>query len=400
MRLDSRRTWLRRAAIVAAVALTFGSLGATGAEAHGGKHPKPTPKPVQVRMISFNDLHGNLEPPTGSSGRVVQADGTTVDAGGAAYLATHVKQLRSEVKNSVVVSTGDSVGASPLASALFHDEPTIEVLNELDVRAMALGNHELDEGYDELLRLQRGGCHPVDGCQFRSSFGGADFPVLAANVYLKRSGLPALLPFKIVRSGGMPVAIIGATLKDLPDVVVADGIKKLTFGDEVSAINRTSRALDRLGVESQVVLVHQGDSPAAGTGPNACGVTSGPGLTIAKKVSASVDAVFLAHSHQQYNCVVDDPKGNPRPVIQGLSFGRLLSVVDLQIDPRTRDVLRDKTVAHNEIATRTVTPDPAVQAIVDEAKAKVAPLANRQIGTITADLVRAAGASGESPWAT
>ena len=397
MRLDSRRTWLRRAAVVAAVALTFGSLGATGAEAHRGKHPKPTPTPVQVRMISFNDLHGNLEPPTGSSGRVVQADGTTVDAGGAAYLATHVKQLRSEVKNSVVVSTGDSIGASPLASALFHDEPTIEVLNAMGVRAMALGNHELDEGYDELLRLQRGGCHPVDGCQFRSTFEGADFPVLGANVYLKRSGLPALLPFRIVRSGGMPVAIIGATLKDLPDVVVADGIKKLRFGDEVSAINRTSRVLDRLGVKSQVVLVHQGDSPAAGTGPNACGVTGGPGLTIAKNVSASVDAVFLAHSHQQYNCVVDDPKGNPRPVIQGLSFGRLLSVVDLQIDPRTRDVLRDKTVAHNEIATRTVTPDPAVQAIVDEAKAKSAPLANRQIGTITADLVRAAGASGESP---
>ena len=397
MRADSRRTWLRRAAVMAVVALTFGSLGATGAEAHGGKHPKPTPKSVQVRVISFNDLHGNLEPPTGSSGRVVQADGTTVDAGGAVYLATHVKQLRAEVKNSLVVSTGDSIGASPLVSALFHDEPTVEVLNALGVRAMALGNHELDEGYDELLRLQRGGCHPVDGCQFRDTFEGTDFPVLGANVYLKRSGLPALLPFKIVRSGGVPVAIIGATLKDLPDVVVADGIKKLTFGDEVSAINRTSRALDRLGVKSQVVLVHQGDSPPATNGPNDCGVSSGPAYTIAKNVSASIDAVFLAHSHQQYNCVVNDPKGNPRPVIQGLSFGRLLSVVDLQIDRRTQDVIRSKTVAHNEIVTRTVTPDPTVQAIVDDAKVKSAPLANRPIGTITADLVRVGGASGETP---
>ena len=194
MRVDSRRTWWRRAAVVAATTLALGSLTATGAEAHGGRHPKPTPKPVQVRVISFNDLHGNLEPPSGSSGRVVQADGTTVDAGGAAYLATHVKQLRSQVKNSVVVSTGDSIGASPLASALFHDEPTVEVLNQLGVTAMALGNHELDEGYTELLRLQRGGCHPVDGCQFRDTFRGSDFPVLGANVYLKKSGLPALLP--------------------------------------------------------------------------------------------------------------------------------------------------------------------------------------------------------------
>ena len=114
-------------------------------------------------------------------------------------------------------------------------------------------------------------------------------------------------------------------------------------------------------------------------------------------MSASVDAVFLAHSHQQYNCVVDDPKGNPRPVIQGLSFGRLLSVVDLQIDPRSKDVIRSKTVAENEIVTRTVTPDARrSQAIVDEARTKSAPLANRQIGTITADLLRAAAPSGES----
>ena len=396
MGLDSRRTWWRRAALVAATALALGSLSATGAEAHGGKHPKPSPASVQVRVISFNDLHGNLEPPSGSSGRVVLADGTTVDAGGAAYLATHVKRLEAEVKNSVVVSTGDSIGASPLASALFHDEPTVEVLNALGVKAMALGNHELDEGYEELLRLQRGGCHPVDGCQFRDTFEGTDFPVLGANVYLKRSGRPALLPFRIVRSGGMPVAIIGATLKDLPDVVVADGIKDLRFGDEVSAINRTAKVLDRLGVKSQVVLVHQGDSPLAGNPPNGCGVTSGPGFTIAKNVSASVDAVFLAHSHQQYNCVVNDPAGKPRPVIQGLSFGRLLSVVDLQIDRRTKDVIRSKTIAENEVVTRTVTPDPAVQAIVDEAKAKAAPLANRQIGTITADLLRAQAPSGES----
>lgn len=403
MSLGTKRSWVRRAAVVAAATLALGSLSATGAEAHGGHHPgkppKPPTKPVPVRLISVNDLHGNLQPPTGSSGRI-SLDGSstnTVDAGGAAYLATHVKSLRAEAKNSVVLATGDSVGASPLISALFHDEPTVDVLNAIGVQASALGNHELDEGYDELLRLQRGGCHPVDGCQFDEKFTGMDFPVLGANVYLKRSGLPALQPFRIVRSGGQYIGVIGATLEDLPSVVVADGIKRLRFGDEVSAINRTSKLLDRLGVKSQVVLVHQGDTPTANSGPNGCNVSSGPGYDIAKGVSANVDAIFEAHSHQQYNCVVDDPKGNPRPVIQGASFGRLLSVVDLQIDPRSRDVIRSKTVAHNEIVTRDVTPDPTVQAIIDKAVTKSAPLANRQIGTITGDLVRAAGPSGESP---
>lgn len=367
------------------------------AEAHGGKPGKPGAKPVSVRVMSFNDLHGNLEPPSGSSGRVPLADGTTVDAGGAAYLATHVRTLETQVKNSVLLSTGDSIGGTPLISALFHDEPTVDVMNAMGVRASALGNHELDEGYDELKRLQRGGCHPIDGCDYEDSFDGMDFPVLAANVYLKKSGRNALKPYKIIRSGGQSIGVIGATLEDLPDVVIADGIKKLRFGDEVSAINRTSKLLERRGVKSQVVLVHQGDTPTANTGPNGCNVASGPGHDIAKEVSANVDAVFLAHSHQQYNCSVKDPKGNPRPVIQGLSFGRLLSVVDLQINPRTRDVIRDKTVARNEVVTRTVTPDPTVQSMIDVAKAKSAPLANRPIGTITADLLRAAPtATGES----
>lgn len=398
----SRRVWVRGAAVAAAAVLALGAVSVPAADAHGGSHPgkpgKPSTKPVSVRLISINDLHGNLEPPSGSSGRVTQADGTTVDAGGAAYLATHVKTLQSQVKNSVLLSGGDSVGATPLISALFHDEPTVAVLNEIGIQASALGNHELDEGYQELLRLQRGGCHPIDGCVFTPRYDGMDFPVLASNVYFKRSGLPALQPFKVIRSGGQSIGVIGATLEDLPDVVVADGIKNLRFGDEVSAINRTSRLLQRLGVKTQVVTIHQGSTPVANTGPNGCNINGGPGLELAKNVSANVDVIFQAHSHQQYNCQIADPAGNLRPVIQGASFGRLLSVVDLKINPRSHDVIRSKTVARNEIVTRTVTPDPSVQAIIDDAKTKSAPLANRQVGRITADMPRSATArSGEIP---
>ncbi|RAS58869.1 5'-nucleotidase [Lentzea atacamensis] len=354
---------------------------------------------VDVRLIGINDLHGNIEPPSGSSGRVVLADGTTVDAGGAAYNATHIKNLQAEVKNSVIVGQGDLIGASPIVSALFHDEPTIEVLNKVGMDATAAGNHEFDEGYKELLRMQRGGCHPTDGCQFRDTYPGAKFPILGANVTKAKTGLPALPPFWVEIRDGMPIGFIGMPLKDVPILVDPNGIKELEFGDEVKAANKYANFLDAIGVKSIVLLVHQGDQVTSpGGGPNACNVApQNPGSYIATNVSPKIDAVFSGHSHQHYNCVVKDPAGNPRPFIEGLAFGRELSVVDLKIDRRTRDVIRGETKAENKIVTRTVTPDPEIQALIDVAKTKVRPIANRPVGTIAADILRAQVPSGESP---
>ncbi|GAA3620807.1 bifunctional metallophosphatase/5'-nucleotidase [Lentzea roselyniae] len=354
---------------------------------------------VDVRLIGINDLHGNIEPPSGSSGRVVLADGTTVDAGGAAYNATHIKNLQAEVKNSVIVGQGDLIGASPIVSALFHDEPTIEVLNKVGMDATAAGNHEFDEGYKELLRMQRGGCHPTDGCQFRDTYPGAKFPILGANVTKAKTGLPALPPFWVEIRDGMPIGFIGMPLKDVPILVDPNGIKELEFGDEVKAANKYANFLDAIGVKSIVLLVHQGDQVTSpGGGPNACNVApQNPGSYIATNVSPKIDAVFSGHSHQHYNCVVKDPAGNPRPFIEGLAFGRELSVVDLKIDRRTRDVIRGETKAENKIVTRTVTPDPEIQTLIDVAKTKVRPIANRPVGTIAADILRAQVPSGESP---
>lgn len=396
--LRPRRALAAGVAALTCAALALGSSPALAGPSKPSKPGKPQADPVPVRIIGFNDLHGNLEPPTGSSGRVTVPGGTTVDAGGAAFLATHVKQLRSEVDNSFVVSAGDAIGASPVISALFHDEPTIEVLNALGLKAMAVGNHEFDEGYQELLRIQRGGCHPTDGCQFRERYRGAKFPILGANVTKERHGLPALLPFTVVRSGGVNVGVIGVTLKGLPDIVSQEGIKGLRFGDEVRAIDRTSSLLQALGIRAQVVLMHQGDEVTPGGGPDSCNVVpGGPAGTIARTATARVDAFMSAHTHQQYSCQVTDPAGNPRPIIQGLSFGRLLSVLDLEVDRRTRDVVRGETAARNVIVTRTVTPDAGVQSIVDRAKTLSAPLANRPIGSIAADILRAPVPSGESP---
>lgn len=379
---------LRAVVAIATTALATVALAGTPA----GAAPDRT---VDVRIIAFNDLHGNLEPPSGSSGRITLPDGSTVNAGGAAYLATHVQRLRDEVRHSMVVSAGDSIGASPVISALFHDEPTVEFLNDLGVEASVAGNHEFDEGFDELRRIQFGGCHPEDGCDFGRKYKGADFPFLGANVYYD-NGLPAMLPFTIEVSGGIPIGIIGATLEDLPTVVTPEAIEGLEFGDEVEAIDRASRLLDFFGVKSQVVLLHEGDNTEGG-GPNSCQVTPGAASQIAANAAPAVDAFFTGHSHQQYSCMIDDPAGNPRPVIQGASFGRLLSVVDLTIDRRTRDVVRDQTVAHNEIVTRDVEPDADVLDLIERASEKAAPIANEPIGTITADLPRAGDESGESP---
>jgi 5'-nucleotidase len=398
-RRTSKRSSLRRTAVLAAA--TLAAVGvASAAPAYAAPGPsargQASTGTTQVRLITLNDFHGNLEPPAGSSGRVRLDDGTTVDAGGAAFIATHVKELRAQVRNSIMLSAGDNIGASPLASALFHDEPTIDFLNLIGLSASAVGNHEFDEGYRELLRIQFGGCNPTDGCVFRPTYGGARFPFLGANVTFD-NGLPAVLPFTVKLSGGVPIAVIGATLQDLPSVVTPAAIEGLKFGDEVTAINKTSTLLDRLGIRSQVVVLHQGDNTTPG-GPNACNVVpGGPGSAIAAGASPSIDAIFTGHSHQAYNCTLPDPAGNPRPVMQGASFGRLLSVVDLRIDRRTRDVVRSATVAHNEIVTRTVTPDPAAQALVTEAVTKAAPIGNRPVGTITADITRVAPASGEQP---
>jgi 5'-nucleotidase len=390
-----RRTTLVVAAVAAVLVLA--AVAAVLVIRSAGPSPAPPPPPpagaATVRLVAINDLHGNLEPPSGSSGRVTLADGGTVDAGGAAFLAAHVARLRAEAPNTVVLSAGDNVGASPVASALFRDEPTVELLDALGVSASVVGNHEFDEGLAELLRLQRGGCHPTDGCAFRPGYDGAAFPFLGANVGAV-DGPPPLPPTTVVEAGGVRIGVIGVTLRDLPTVVSAEAVRGLTFGDEVEAIDRASADLTARGVNAQVVLLHQGDD--ASGGPDSCpAAPNGPASAIARAASPSVDVFFTGHSHDQYVCSLPDPAGAPRPVVQGLAFGRLLSVVDLTVE--NGDVVRDRTTARNQVVSRDVPPDPAVEALVAEAVQKAAPVAQRPVGSIAADLLRAPGPSGESP---
>ncbi|GGX47859.1 bifunctional metallophosphatase/5'-nucleotidase [Streptomyces fructofermentans] len=381
------------ATIGALVAAMPASAGET-AKKHG--HDRPG-RYQDVQLLSFNDLHGNLEPPAGSSGRVteLQADGTsrTIDAGGVEYLATHLRQARGNNKYSITAAGGDMVGASPLISGLFHDEPTIEALNGLDLDVTSVGNHEFDEGAKELARLQKGGCHPVAGCYVAGkTFKGADFPYLAANVLNEKSGKPILKPYWVWKKNGVKVGFIGVTLENTPGVVSAEGVKGLKFKDEVETINKYAKELERQGVKSVVALIHEGGQPASAAynydcdSPGGGDGISGPIVDIAKNVSPKVDALVTGHTHAAYACTINDPSGKPRTVTSAASFGRLYTDTTLTYDRRTGDIARTSVASANHVVTRDVPKAADMTALIARWNTLAAPVGNKPIGYISGDI--------------
>lgn len=340
---------------------------------------------VDVQILALNDFHGNLMPPTGSSGRV-----GTIDAGGVEYLATHINNLRLLNRNTVVVSAGDMVGASPLLSALFHDEPTIEAFNLIGLDFNAVGNHEFDEGWRELVRLQEGGCHPVDGCLDGDGFAGAKFKFLAANVVHRDTGKTIFPAVQVKFFGGKPVAFIGMTLEGTPSIVTPSGISDLKFLDEAETVNNLVPLLKKKGVETIVVLVHEGGTQNPSSSPiNSCTGISGPIVDIVNNFDDEVDVVISGHTHQPYNCVIDG-----KLVTSAFSFGRLVTKIDLSIDRVSGEVV--SMSADNRIVTRDVPKASLLTALIERYNAIAAPLANRIIGSITADITRTNNAAGES----
>ncbi|MDC0723299.1 bifunctional metallophosphatase/5'-nucleotidase [Nannocystis bainbridge] len=336
---------------------------------------------VKVQIVAFNDFHGNLEPPAGSGGKVKLPDDSSVDAGGAAYLAHHVAALREQNPNTIVVSAGDLIGASPLVSALFHDEPTIEAMNTIGLDYNAVGNHEFDDGAAELLRMQDGGCHPVDGCGDDTPFPGASFQFLAANVLTQDDPVETLFPSYAVHTvEGVKIGFIGLTLAATGSIVSPGGIAGLTFADEVERINAVVPELAAMGAHAIVVLIHEGG--LQGGYFNECPGISGPIVDIVEGLDDAVDLVVSGHTHQAYNCVIAD-----KVVTSAASFGRMLTDIDLEISSKTGEVTA--ITAENVVVTRE-TPDPVIEAFVAMYKQLAAPLANQQIGTITATLLKAA----------
>jgi 5'-nucleotidase len=356
---------------------------------------KPS-KDVQVQLLGINDFHGNLEPPTGSGGRIQEvAGGPQIDAGGAVYLANQLRTLRQQNPNTLTVAAGDLIGASPLLSALFHDEPTIEAMNEMGLDLTAVGNHEFDEGVTELLRMQNGGCGPDNSCP-NGNFGGADFEYLAANVVYKDTGEPIFPPYAIRQFGNIKVGFIGLTLEGTPNIVSASGIQNVNFLDEADTINRYAAELhNQHGVRAIVVLLHEGGFPTPFAGIDSCNV-SGPVTDIVDRTTDDVDLFITGHTHQPYICTAGNGSLiDGRPVTSASSFGRLVTDIDFTLDHKTKDI--ENVTADNVVVRRTQPAAPDIQQLIDSYNAFADPIASRSVGRITADIGRTSAPSGENP---
>lgn len=395
------------AAVLAAAAGIMSAAGPAGANTSAPAKPHPA-RTVDVQLLSFNDLHGNLEPPQGSSGTVTetQPDGTAkaVPAGGVEYLANALRTARKGHRYSITAAGGDMIGASPLLSGLFHDEPTIEALNKIDLDVTAVGNHEFDEGRAELKRIQNGGCHPKEGCyEEGKTFPGADFPYLAANVTDEKTGKPILKPYTVWKRNGVKIGFIGVTLEGTPDIVTAEGVKGLKFHDEVKTINKYAKELNRKGVKSIVALIHEGGLPASSSynydcdsgGPGS-GI-SGPIVDIAKNITPKVDALVTGHTHSAYACTIPDPSGAPRTVTSAASFGRLYTDTTLTYDRRTGDIVRTKVKSANHVVDRQQPKAADMTSLISRWNTLAAPIANRPIGYISAEISGRGSGSYESP---
>lgn len=394
-----RRRVRRLTAGTAVLAATAGVLSAAvPAGAHSGDRGRPGHnRTVDVQLLSFNDFHGNLQPPAGSSGQVthVHEDGTTekTDAGGVEYLATSLREARKGNRYSVTAAAGDMVGASPLLSGLFHDEPTIEAMNKVGLDVAGVGNHEFDEGRAELARLQNGGCHPEEGCfEDGKVFEGADFPYLAANVTDEKTGKPVLKPYTIWKRGDVRIGFIGVTLEGTPDIVSAEGVKGLKFHDEAETVNKYARILERKGVKSVVALIHEGGAPASPAynydcdSPGPGDGISGPIAEIAGKITSRVDALVTGHTHQAYACTIPDPSGTPRTVTSAASFGKLYTDTTLTYDRRTRDIVRTGVSSANHVVRRDQPKAADMTALIERWNTIAAPVANRPVGHIATDI--------------
>lgn len=372
----------------------------------------PSSDPVNVKLIALNDFHGNIETTSATNGGQVTlpdgAAGTKVDVGGAAYLATLVKQLKAKNPNSIVVGAGDLIGASPFTSAITHDEATVDILNQIGVEVTSVGNHEFDRGLPELRRLQSGGCYPasggqgvvgVDTCLQNGTFPGASYKYLAANT-VAATGSTLFDATFVKKFGNVSVGFVGLTTKDTAGLVSADAYAGYTFSDEATTINKYADQLKANGSKAVVVLIHQGgQTTATSINDKTCPGFVGDIKPILDKLNANVDVVISGHTHQEYVCNYKSAASGKTLLVTSTGFyGSNVSEIDLVISPisgvisvsaNTVPVIRDTNTATIPTGFNKLAKDAAVDTAVTRYTTLAKQAGNVVVGSIGADIKRA-----------
>lgn len=384
--------------------------------------PAPTAQPagpISVRLLAFNDFHGALEPAQPDhqgaddaaehNGLRALSTDASPERGGITALAGLIHRERSATAHHLTLSVGDLIGASPLPSALLLDEPTIRLMNTLGLDANVLGNHEFDRGQAELQRLIDGGCQPRGPlpagrkpCGEGLPYPGASFPFISANITDRRTERPAYATHIIKRFQGVPVAVIGATLKGTPGIVARHAVSNLSFGDEAAGINRVVKTLRADGVQTFIAAIHEGgriSNPSKHF--NDCSGLQGAIVPIVRKLDPAIRIVLTAHTHHAYRCEIDG-----RLVTSAGAHGRYLTRIDLRLNPQDGTLEPGSVRAEN---VPVITParagaqpsnpnsmEQSISRLLREVLAKSRPLAERPVATLVGPIQRAPDDHGQS----
>ena len=361
LRLSDRRHLLPGVAAFAGAVLV--ALLGLRAGADPAPPAPPPPGTVELQLLGVNDLHGNLEPPQR-------------DLGGAAWLGAHLaRAARSHPERTITVHAGDMVGASPLISSYFHDEPTIEATNMMRFDVGTVGNHEFDEGGEEMLRLIRGG-QRTDGPRAYTSdpnWHGARYPYIGANTVDRDTGELVLPPYEVVERAGVRVGFIGVTTEDTPKWLLPEYRRDYRFTDISDAVNRWVPELRRRGIEAIVVLAHSG---AFQKGLEAAGEI----VDETSEMDDAVDVVVAGHTHSRLNLTVD-----AKLVVEAESYGTHYDQVRITVDRTTGDVVA-KSALLAPATHAGIAPDPALARMVEDYAERVAPLGDRVVGNVEREL--------------
>jgi 5'-nucleotidase len=401
-----------------------GTAAPAGASAPAGDWPPPETRvswsapqrararEIELHVLAFNDFHGNLARP---------ALVTRRPAGGAAVLAAYLEAAeREHPGRTLIVHAGDEFGASPPITRLNGNEPAMQFLDLLagsgdcpygvathfyDAASWrkrpdrcnvigTLGNHEFDGGVPELKRLLEGG-NAAAGPFLEKSYRGSRVPYVCANVRDRRTGQLILPPYAVVVIGGIPIGVIGAVLRDTPAIAPAWETANLEFLDEAESINRAAAELERAGIHTLIVTIHQG---VVGTRTPEGWQWQGPLRRIVAQLDPDIDLVISGHTHHYTNALFPDRAGRPVLVTQAYAFGVAYADIDLSIDAATRDVVASsaRIVPVWADAGPGLHPDARVAALTSAAERAVAPRIARVVAEAGAPITRSMTSAGES----